>query len=119
METLEKQTLGLVLPKGVFEWFDVAGSQADENLVQITLEEKNIPPIPEQYKDRTAIPKGFAEITIADFPIRGRRTLITFKRRYWQLEGLDSYLKRDIQMTFPGTQLEQEFAAFLKEDRGD
>jgi hypothetical protein len=104
METLERQALGLVLPKGVFEWFDVAGSQGDESLVRITLEEKNIPPIPEQYKGRTAVPKGFTEITIADFPIRGRETLITFKRRYWQMEGLDGYLKRDIHLSFPGTQ---------------
>ena len=62
--------------------------------------------------------KGFTDITITDFPIRGRRALLTFRRRYWQIEGEEQYLKRDIQLCFPGTQLEQEFAYFLKEDGG-
>lgn len=112
MESLEKRTLGFFLPKGVLEWFDIVESHADENEIKITLEEKNNPP---EQPDK-AIPKGFTEITITDFPIRGRRTLITFKRRYWSIEGRSKYLKRDIQLAFPGTQLEKEFAIFLKED---
>ncbi|MDO8592456.1 MAG: hypothetical protein Q7R92_01615, partial [bacterium] len=32
--------------------------------------------------------------------------------------GQKELLKRDIQLNFPGTQLEKEFADFLKEDGG-
>jgi len=44
--------------------------------------------------------------------------LLTFRRRYWQVDGRKGYLKRDIKLCFPGTQLEKEFARFLKEDGG-
>lgn len=118
MQTPEKQALGLILPKGIFEWFDIIDSQTDENNITIILEEKNTPPLTEEHEGKVAVPKGFTEITITDFPIRGRRTLITFKRRYWQVEGHQGYLKRDIKIAFPGTQLESEFAVFLKEDGG-
>ena len=68
METLEQQALGLILPKGVFKWFDIIGSQSDEKSIKIILEEKNIPPLTKVHKVRIAIPKGFTKITITDFP---------------------------------------------------
>lgn len=105
-------------PKGILDWFDVVKSSQDEDNVYITLEEKNIPPITEENKDKKIVAKDFVNITITDFPIRGRRTLLTFKRRRWEVEGQKEYLKRDIQLSFPGTKLEQEFASFLKEDGG-
>ena len=115
---LEKLVLELVLPEGVLEWFDIAGGDKDENDLRIILEEKNIPPITDELKDKRIISKGFKEVIITDFPIRGRRTLLTFKRRYWQVDGQKELLKRDIKISFPGTQLEKEFANFLKEDGG-
>lgn len=118
MTTLEKQTLEIFFPQGVFEWFDITESRADENNVRIVLQEKNIPPISTADSGKKVEAKGFTDITITDFPIRGKRALITFKRRYWQIEGRKEYLKRDIQLAFPGTQLEKEFAVFLKEDGG-
>ncbi len=114
----EEKVLELIFPKGVFEWFDVVSSSMNDNDFHIALEEKNIPPLKEKDRNKKVTPKGFKEITITDFPIRGRRTLITFKRRYWQIEGEKEYLKRDIKLCFPGTQLEKEFADFLKEDGG-
>lgn len=102
-----------VLPEGSLKWFDVVKSKMDDNDIKVVLEEKNIPPTEEKVKS-----KGFRPITITDFPIRGRRTLLTFKRRIWQIESTKKLLKRDIKLSFPGTQLEQEFADFLKEDGG-
>lgn len=118
METLEKQTLGIFFPKDTFEWFEITENRVDGDNVCITLQEKNIPPIAEADKGKKVEAKGFIEITITDFPIRGKRSLLTFRRRYWQIEGQSGYLKRDIKLTFPGTQLETEFAVFLKEDGG-
>ena len=118
MENTEKSILEIILPEGMFEWFDVVGGSKDEENIYITLEEKNIPPSTEKNKDKKITAMGFKEITITDFPIRGRRTLLTFKRRYWKIEGEKELLKRDIKLSFPGTQLEKEFADFLKEDGG-
>ena len=118
MLTPEKKVLELILPEGIFEWFEIIESSKDEKYLKIILEEKNIPPLTIEHQGKKVTTRGFTEITITDFPIRGRRTLITFKRRYWQIEGEDKYLKRDIKLIFPGTQLEKEFAIFLKDDGG-
>lgn len=112
---IQQKTLELIFPKGVFEWFDLKDVLIDGEDIKITLEEKDLPPIEENQK---IIARKFHNITITDFPIRGRRSLLTFRRRYWKIEGQKEYLKRDIPLTFPGTQLEKEFADFLKEDGG-
>lgn len=114
----ESSILGLFLPRGVLEWFDVVHGRVDDESVTLVLEEKNIPPVTAEEMGTTILSKGFTDITITDFPIRGRRALLTFRRRYWQVEGKKELLKRDIQLAFPGTQLETEFARFLKEDGG-
>ncbi len=119
MISLEKKTLEIFFPKDTFEWFDVIESNVVGDDVLITLQEKNIPPVADADKEKKVEAKGFAEITITDFPIRGKRSLLTFRRRYWQVEGQDTYLKRDIKLNFPGTQIEQEFAIFLKESSRD
>ena len=118
MDTLTKQTLGIFFPKDTFEWFEITASSVDDNNVHITLQEKNIPPLAAVDQGQKVEAKGFNDITITDFPIRGKRALLTFRRRYWQVEGRAGYLKNDIKLNFPGTQLENEFAIFLKEDGG-
>lgn len=118
MKKDEASIAEIFLPKGITEWFEIVSYTQDEDNLRIILEEKNIPPLTENEKDKKVISKGFSEITITDFPIRGRRTLLTFKRRYWKIEGRKELLKRNIQLSFPGTQLEKEFADFLKEDGG-
>ena len=114
METQQK-ILELIFPKGIFDWFVLISGTIDDEDIKITLEEKDDPPI---LRDQKVIARKFHDITITDFPIRGRRTLLTFRRRYWKIEGQEKYLKREIGLSFPGTQLEKEFADFLKEDGG-
>ena|ERR1035437_3145484 len=112
---IQQKILELILPKGVFDRFVLTDGTINEEDIQITLEEKDDPPVTDNQK---IIARKFHDITITDFPIRGRRTLLTFRRRYWKIEGQQEYLKRDIALSFPGTQLEKEFADFLKEDGG-
>lgn len=102
----------LVFPEEVYKWFDPVEGMKDADAVHIVFEEKNIPPITDQNK--RILSKGFTDITITDFPIRGRTTFLTFRRRYWQIEGEPGIIKRDIKLSFPGTLLEKEFADFLK-----
>ncbi len=115
---ITKEIFELIFPQGTSEWFELTKSSSDEQNVYITLEEKDVPPLTEAMKDRKIIARKFHDITITDFPLRGKRTLLTFRRRYWKIEGEETYLKRDMSLTFPGTQLETEFANFLKEDGG-
>jgi hypothetical protein len=105
--------LDLILPTGTSQYFTITACHSDDTDVYITLEEKDEPPT-----DQTVLSKGFHDITITDFPIRGKRTLLTFRRRYWKVVGQKELLKRDIPLTFPGTQLATEFAHFLKDDGG-
>ena len=116
--TQETQALALIFPTGVFDWFEITDSVMDDAEIKIIFQEKNIPPVSTAGQDKKIETKGFTEITITDFPLRGRKTLLTFRRRYWQVEGEREYLKRDIELCFPGTQLATEFANFLKEDGG-
>ena len=108
----------LIFPKEVFEWFDLVEGKQDANNVYIVFAEKDLPPLTAQDKQQKIVARKWHEITITDFPLRGKRTLLTFRRRYWKLAGQKEYLKRDIQLTWPGTQLAKEFADFLKEDGG-
>lgn len=110
--------LEVFLPDKTIEYFDITHWSKDDRDVRITLEEKDTPPIAETDRGNKIISKGFHDITITDFPIRGKRALLTFRRRYWQIEGQKELLKRDMQLVFPGTQLEAEFATFLKDDGG-
>lgn len=116
--TINDIALEFFLPKGTLEWFEIKKCHQDENNTCIIMEEKNIPPIDDKNKDKKIISKGFYDITITDFPIRGKRSLLTFRRRHWQVEGEKKLLKRKITLCFPGTQLEKEFADFLKESSG-
>ena len=114
----EHEALELIFPKGIFQWFDITKTQTDNDNVSFVFIEKDNPPLDKKQKEKKILQKKFHDITITDFPLRGKRTLLTFKRRYWKIEGEKSYIKRDIPLTFPGTKLEKEFADFLKEDGG-
>jgi len=114
---IKKEILELIFPRGIFEWFEITQGEINGENVSITLEEKDLPPI-QVGMEQKIVARKFHDITVTDFPLRGKRTLLTFRRRYWQIDGQKEYLKRDLQLTFPGTKLEHEFAVFLKEDGG-
>jgi hypothetical protein len=109
-----EDAFSLFLPEGVLQWFDVVSSAKTAGTLRIVFEEKNIPPITEDIRGRHIESKGFKDITVDDFPVRGRKTTFIFRRRYWKVDGQDTLLKRDIRLVWEGTQLEKEFASFLK-----
>ena len=115
---LSKDIFELIFPKDIFEWFDLTKGISDEAITRITFVEKDIPPLTPENQDKKIIARKFHDITISDFPLRGKRVLLTFRRRYWKIEGQKEYLKRNIQLAFPGTQLEKKFAIFLKAHGG-
>jgi hypothetical protein len=109
------ETLSFFLPEETFRYFDLVGGQKTQKEIFLTLEEKNDPPVRPEHAGKQVLSKGFKEVTVTDFPARGRMVTLTFRRRRWQVEGGTELLTRDIRLTAPGTQLEREFAAFLKE----
>lgn len=112
--SIETSVLALFLPVGTLEWFDVVEGTQTDNGIKIVLQEKNIPPLRPEHEGRRVCSKGFYDITITDFPIRGKRASLVFRRRRWKVEGDKELLTRDIRLCAPGTQLETEFASFLK-----
>lgn len=115
--TIEQTLLSYVFPEQTFEYFNAVKATRDDQAIQVVFEEKNIPP--PHGPEHKLIAKGFTDITVTDFPIQGRKTLLTFRRRYWQIEGQPGIIKNDIKLVFPGTKLAQAFADFLKEGSGD
>ncbi len=106
--------IDLILPEGITEYFDVKNFKKGESYYSIYLEERNIPPI--EYSTEKLMSKGFFdEITIQDFPIRGKACYLNIKRRRWQNTDTSIYVVRDWDLVAKGTKLTQEFASFLKE----
>lgn len=113
METTDTFTmLSFFLPEGVLQYFDLVRGTKTPDAIHLVLEEKNDPPLEDRHRGKQVLSKGFQEITVTDFPVRGRKVILTFRRRRWQVG--DELLKRNILLTAPGTQLEKEFADFLK-----
>jgi hypothetical protein len=109
------EVIELFLPEDTLKWFDIIRGEKSKDQILIVLEEKNNPPLPSWYKGEQILSKGFKDISISDFPIRGKKGIITFRRRTWQIEGHSARIKREIKLAAEGTTLEKEFADFLKE----
>jgi len=117
-----KELAGLLLPEGILEYFEYVGYErkSKEELqpygeITIILEEKNVvPKLPEKYGDNQVRQKGFKEIRIDDFPLRGKKVKLLLRRRVWQIEGEEELYKKEIVASYPGTKLEKEFAIFFE-----
>jgi hypothetical protein len=91
----------------------LSSKQEDETL-HLYFEEKNLPPI--EYSSRVLISKGFHnEITLQDFPLRGKHVFLHIKRRRWTDKRTNEIVQRDWNIVAKGSRLTEEFAIFLKE----
>ena len=106
--------LSCFLPHGTLDYFDITYVQPGRDTLIMILEEKNNPPLEDKHKGKQILSKGFKDITVTDFPARNRKVTLIFRRRRWQVEGEEGLLMHDIQLCAPGTQLQKEFADFLK-----
>lgn len=121
MTELRDALLWAMLPEGLEGLFDIESFEKTDTHFRIVLVEKNIVPdvLPEEYQGRKIINTTLKSITIDSFPIRGRKTDITLKRRRWTFEGVDELLTRTIAICADGTRLERAFAQFLKKINRD
>ncbi len=97
----------------MLEYFEITEVKENGDSVDIYLTELNI--VPSEYRNDKLQSKGFyEEITINDFPIRGKRLLLHLKRRKWLNESTGDIVNRDWGLVAKGTRMTQEFASFLK-----
>lgn len=108
------ELLKFMLPDFLVEYFEVISANNSEETLHLYFEEKNQPP--KEFDTIALVSKGFLEeITIQDFPLRGKFVYLHIKRRRWTNKATQEIIKRDWQLVVKGTRMTQEFASFLKE----
>ena len=113
MET-QLELLKLFLPEILVEHFDLINSKTEGETLHLYFEELNKPPV--EHLSKALISKGFHdEITVQDFPLRGKRVFLHIKRRRWTDKQTNTIVQRDWNLVAKGSRMTEEFAAFLKE----
>ena len=107
------EILKLLLPEFLVEYFDITKTQEIDGVLHISFEEKSNPPA--ELSDRLLNSKGFLpEITVDDFPIRGKSVKLHIKRRRWLDVKTNETLPRNLELVAKGTRMTQDLAEFLK-----
>lgn len=109
---MEKELLSLLLPSGLTELFEVDQVEKKNNEIHLYLSQKNIPPT--SYTSPLLSKGFFDEITLRDFPLRGKPCFIHLKRRKWLDQASGKIVFHEWEQVAEGTRLTAEFAAFLK-----
>ena len=108
------ELLKLILPELIVGHFDLVNTKIEQEKMHLFFEEKNTPP--KEFTQCILISKGFLnEITIQDFPLRGKFVYLHIKRRRWTDKQTQEIIQRDWNIVAQGTRMTHEFAAFLKE----
>jgi hypothetical protein len=108
------ELLKLMLPDFLVDHFEVVSTTNTEEILHLYFEENAKPP--QEFNIHELVSKGFHdEITIQDFPLRGKFVYLHIKRRRWTSKNTGEIVKRDWNLVAKGTRMTQEFAAFLKE----
>lgn len=108
------ELLKLILPEFLIENFNLTSFKNSEEKLHLYFEEQGKPP--KEFASIELVSKGFMdEITIQDFPLRGKFVYLHIKRRRWTNKSNGEIIKRDWNLVAKGTRMTQEFAAFLKE----
>jgi len=110
---LEKELARILLPEGTLDYFEVTSVSQTEEGYTINLLEQEIHPI--EFSGDDLISKGFVEeVTIKDFPIRGKASFLKVKRRRWLNKTRGKIVHRDWELVAKGTRMTTGFASFLK-----
>jgi len=106
--------ISLLLPKGLLDYFLLSRYTETEQDICLFLDEKN--EVPAEYRNDKLTSKGFFdEITVQDFPLRGKAVFLHVRRRRWFNHTTGQTVFRDWDMVAKGTRMTNEFASFLKE----
>jgi len=106
--------LKALLPKELFEYFEIVRIDMDEETMDVHMDELNQPPL--EYSKEKLISKGFREaVVIQDFPIRERAVYLHVRQRKWVVESTGKVVSKDWELAAKGTRYTKGFATFLKE----
>jgi len=116
---LEEDIYKLILPAGLLEHFILSEVKelcrvSDKKLFyELYLEEKNVL---HNVSDRSQYEsKGFTQITVQDFPLRGKDVFLVIRRRRWRNKSNPKDIVRnDYSYIAEGSKLTKELADFLK-----
>ena len=110
---MDSSLLSLILPEGLSEYFELDKVESIEGSTYIYLIEKNIHP--KEFVGQKLTSKGFfEEISVRDFPLRGKPCFLNLKRRKWLDPGTGKIVFRDWDLVAEGTKMTQEFAFFFE-----
>lgn len=108
------ELLKLFLPEILVDYFDLTKSYQEGETLHLYFEEQN--KVPREHENRLLISKGFHdEITVQDFPLRGKHVYLHIKRRRWTDKNTNVIVQRDWNLVAKGSRMTEEFADFLKE----
>jgi hypothetical protein len=89
-------------------------SKTEGETLHLYFEEMNKPPV--EHATKLLISKGFHdEITVQDFPLRGKNVFLHVKRRRWTDKTSNEIVQRDWNIVAKGSRMTEDFAVFLKE----
>jgi hypothetical protein len=113
----------LFLPAGLLEHFkiievtDLCDLKSKKSFLEICLEENN--EILSVINVSEYESKGFTEVTLQDFPIRGKAVYLRIRRRRWRLKKDPKIIIRnDFSFVAEGAGFTQELSDFLKDASG-
>lgn len=116
---MDKALISNFLPEGLLSHFAIIevlalGDVSSKKMFfEIHLEEHN--EILGQYAKTQYESKGFTEITIQDFPIRGKAVYLKIKRRRWRhKERPNEIIRNDFSFVAEGSGFTKELSDFLK-----
>ena len=105
--------LKFLLPELLLTHFDLTTHKLEGQDLHLYFEEK--PDLPKEFSYELIICHGFhKEISIQDFPLRGKTVFLHIKRRRWLNKITKNVVQRDWNLVAQGTRMTVEFAAFLK-----
>ena len=116
---LEQDIISHFLPAGLLSHFSITsvftlGEVASKKLYfAITLEEDNV--ILGDLDGSKYESKGFTEVTVQDFPIRGKAVYLKIRRRRWRLkDDPKQVIRNDFSFVAEGAGFTRELSDFLK-----
>lgn len=117
---MELDYLAHIFPKGLLDHFKITaflelGNVAEKTMFyEIQLEENN--KILGDFDQNLYESKGFTEVVLQDFPIRGKAVFFRFKRRRWRLKSdKATVVRNDFSFVAVGSGFTQELSDFLKD----
>jgi hypothetical protein len=91
----------LILPEGLSDYFELAKVETVSDSFYIYLQEKNIQP--KEFAGKKLVSKGFFdEISVRDFPLRGKPCFLRLKRRKWMVVATGETVFRDWNLVADG-----------------